>query len=285
MRWGAAVALVVVAYFVGAGATPVHAEDPPVVNTVTVNQGQTRTFTVSAPSDRVQCSTDYQEDKGSYCLQTRHGGTYSGNIAADKAPRYGACNGPFSLAPTTQQDGSTVTYPHTDEDGWIGWGGFHERNDHVEVRGRQMHIEGIGDPGTDYLTVALFGTQTVTLVNEGYGGPDTRTTYTSACSLDVRIRIHVRGPRGETSLQSAGLNDAFTQARTNARELTTTGRDEGDYVPPSTNRCRVIQFDNGGEMSWCGTYRDENNREVTPDRHMTPITELCRRADVTCHRR
>jgi len=285
-----AVTLMGVTHF--AGGELAHAEDPPITTTVTINEGQTRTFTVNAPSDRVQCQTDYQEDKGSYCLQTRHGGSYSGDIAADVAPRYGRCNGPFSLAPTTGTDGSTITYQHTDADGWIGWGGNRERNDHVEVRGRQMRMVGVGDLNTHYLTVALFGTQTVTLTDKDLGtGVITRSTYTAECSLEVRVRIYARGPNGETSLQNAAVNAAFTQARANARELTTTGRTEGDYVPPNTNRCHVVQFDNGGEMSWCGTYRNENGQAVAPDYdgrragHDQTLAGLCRRADVTCRSR
>ena len=274
-----------------AGGELAHAEDPPITTTVTINQGQTRTFTVNAPSDRVQCETDYQEDKGSYCLQTKHhpGGAHD-NIAADIAPRYGRCNGPFSLAPTTGTDGSTITYAHTDGDGWIGWGGYQSRNDYIEVRGRQMRMVGVGDPNTNYLTVALFGTQTVTLTDKDQGtGVITRSTYTAECSLAVRVRIYARGPNGETSLQNAGVNAAFTKARTNVRELTTTGRTEGDYVPPNTNRCRVVRYDGGlnrassGEMSWCGTYRGENNEEVAPNGEA--LSTLCGRSNVTCHTR
>ena len=287
MRLLVAVTLMAVTFFVGA--SPADAEDPPIVNTVTINAGQTRTITVSAPSDKVQCQTDYQEDKGSYCLQTKSGGL-ARNFDANSGARYYACNSPYSLAPTTNGAGDTITYAHTDADGWIGMGGLRQRNDLIEIRGRQLRLTGVGDPGTDYVPLTLYGTQRVRFTNEGYGSPDTYTWETQTCALQVRVRVNVRGPATSTS-----VNESVTQARTNVRELTTTGRTAGDYIPPSTSRCRVVEttytvYSNinppnvqRGEMSWCGIYRDENNREVAPTGQL--LSDLCAEEGTTCHLR
>ena len=261
--------------------------DAPVVNTITVSTGQRTTITVSAPSTsrRVQChgSSDValRAGTGTYCVHQRNNdGTGREGVQAY------ACNGPYSLAPTTGAGGSTITYKHTDADGWIGMGGLRQRNDLLEVRGRQLRVTGVGDSDTGYVSLTLYGTQRVRFTIEGYGNADTYSWETQTCALQVRVRVNVRGPAASTS-----VNEAFKQARTNARELTTTRHTSGDYVPPNTSRCRVVRYDNGGEMSWCGTYTDENGREVAPDYdgrrhgHNQTLAELCRGTNVTCHRR
>lgn len=268
--------------------------DPPIANTITVNTGQTTTITVSAPSNRVQChglkDVGLRDSSGTYCVHQEH----NDGRGRERVHAY-ACNSPYTLAPDNHSPGAdanstppNINYVHggslnppsaESADGWI------TQNEMVSIKGRQVRITGVGDSGTNYVSLTLYGTQRVRFTNEGYGQPDTFTWETQTCELQVRVRVNVRGAT-DTS-----VNDSFTQARTNARALTTTGRTEGDYVPPNTNRCHVVQFDNGGEMSWCGTYQNENGQAVAPDYdgrragHDQTLAELCRRADVTCRSR
>ena len=266
--------------------------DEPVVNTITLNTEQTTTITVSAPSNRVQChgtkDVGLRDSSGTYCVHQEH----NDGRGRERVHAY-ACNGPYTLAPDNHSPGAdanstppNINYVHgggvnapsaESADGWI------TQNEMVSIKGRQMRITGVGQTGTGYVSLTLYGTQRVRFTIEGYGHPDTFTWETQACALQVRVRVNVRGAT------NTSLNDAFTQARTNARELTTTGRTEGDYVPPNTNRCRVVRYDGGlnrassGEMSWCGTYRGENNEEVAPNGES--LSALCGRSNVTCHYR
>lgn len=228
-------------------------EEPDVDQTVTATSGRSTTFTVSVPSDRLQCAQGETEENGA--CTTEH---------AMSTVSRGACRGPYSLhvAGTDYNDDEDT---EADDNRWVDHGGG------VEFRGRQMRVEYPADstPGAVFIDYAMYGTQTVT-IDTGHGDVSRESV---GCALTGRIKVNIRA--SASARFNAELRSAQEAARDYAKHR------ETDYVPPNLHRCRVIRVGNG-EMSWCGTLTGENGQEVAPNGEA--VSDLCAQDGATCRR-
>jgi hypothetical protein len=279
------------------GASPASAEDP-ITHRVTMTQGQTRTITLNPPPDRYQCESELEDRIGSYCVQKRYiprNSTTPSELQTDYWRLRGACNGPYDLAPES-------TPEYVDENGWVRqtisrnrMGEIVDEPPSIKVKGRQIQIPAVGEPGTFYIPYVLHGTAKEGAYWREYSrltGTGIRSTTADLddieCGLAARIQVTVRASSSAivNELRSHA-REAVLGPRSLAPNQLTLPATEDRYNPSNMSRCRVVMVTytiNGheqrGQMSWCGTLTDERGREVTPAGDL--LSTYCAREDVTC---